>query len=362
MSQQNTTIYLASRPTYHILPGETFKAKTEPAPSADDLKDGEALVETLYLSLDPSMRGVLNARKSYIAPVAIGQKMVGGAITRVLATKTSKVKPGDIIHSFSGWTEIAIVHESALEAISIPEGCKFTDILMVALSVFHHIVHGLSKILTRSIDGPATTAYVGLKNVAKVKPGETVVVSAASGAVGSIVGQMAKIYGARAVGITSSDEKCSWLVNQLGFDAAVKYNSPSFLQDLEAATPSNIDVYWDGVGGQVLDAALARAAKYSRFVLCGGVSEYNVPPEERLGIKNTIEIGKQQIRMEGFVILDKAQEMPEARAQIFKWAAEGKLVMKTTIITGGIDKVEGAFTKLFNGDKLGKLIVEVKST
>lgn len=175
-----------------------------------------------------------------------------------------------------------------------------------------------------------------------------------------MVGQIAKIQGGRVVGITSSEEKCTWLVDQLGFDAAVSHNSPSFIEDLSAATPDEIDVYWDNVGGRILEAALSRAAKFSRFVLCGGIGEYNTPHEERVGTKHIIEVAKQRIRMEGFVVLDHLRDLPQARAQLFKWIAEGKLSTHETIMEGGIRQAEAAFAKCFTGDKLGKLILEVK--
>ncbi|KAK7917937.1 hypothetical protein PG985_009811 [Apiospora marii] len=345
--RQTTTIYLAERPEYGIVPGKTFASKTEPAPTVDELKDGQVLVETLYLSLDPSMRGLIaNAdRKSYIAPVAIGQKMLGGAVSRVLGSKSAKAKPGDIVHSFSGWTEVAIVPDAAVDVIQLPKGGKATDILMAALN------------------GPGPTAYIGLNKIANVKPGDTVVVSAAAGANGTLVGQLAKMYGAaRVIGLTGSDQKCDWLRNEVGaFDAALNYKSPTFPQDLEAATPDEVDVYWDNVGGKLLDTMLTRAAKNGRFVVCGGISEYNIPPEQRWGVRNTIELGKKRIRMEGFVVLDHAREMPQVRAELFKLVEEGKLKVFNTVLKGGIREAENALVKMFEGENLGKLSLEVKA-
>ncbi|KAK8004883.1 zinc-binding dehydrogenase [Apiospora arundinis] len=335
--RQNATIYLAERPEYGIVPGKTFASKKEPAPTVDDLNDGEVLVETLYLSLDPSMRGVLNGKSGIIyPPVAIGQKMIGGAVTRVLGSKSGKVKSGDIVHTFSGWTEVAIVPEAAVDAIQLPKGGKITDILMAALSN-------------------------GLKNIAQVKPGETVVVSAAAGANGTLVGQIAKMQGARVIGITGSDEKCDWLCKEVGLDAALNYKSPNFIRDLETATPNEVDVYWDNVGGQLLETMLSRAAKKSRFVICGGISEYNTAPEQRWGVKNIIELGKKRIRMEGFVILDHAQDLPQARAELFNWIEQGKIKVFNTILKGGIGEAENALVKLFEGRNNGKLSLEVKA-
>ncbi|KAK6857245.1 NADP-dependent leukotriene B4 12-hydroxydehydrogenase [Apiospora arundinis] len=396
--RQNVTIYLAERPEYGIVLGKTFASKTEPAPTVDDLKDGEVLVETLYLSLDPSMRGVLNGKYYFIfhtslSPIGIWLSfstdslslqighhisllspsvrkstaaiigrvtilfdpqaetfsVIGGAVTRVLGSKSGRAKPGDIVHTFSGWTEVAIVPEAAVDAIQLPKGGKITDILMAALSRF-----------SKSFQ-PDYYIDNGLKNIAQVKPGETVVVSAAAGANGTMVGQIAKMQGARAIGITGSDDKCDWLCKEVGFDAALNYKSPTFIHDLETATPNEVDVYWDNVGGQLLETMLSRAAKKSRFVICGGISEYNTPPEQRWGVKNIIELGKKRIRMEGFVILDHAQELPEARAELFNWIEQGKIKIFNTILKRGIEEAENALVKLFEGENIGKLLLEVKA-
>lgn len=201
-----------------------------------------------------------------------------------------------------------------------------------------------------------------MNHIAHVKPGETVVVSAAAGANGTLVGQLAKMYGAaRVVGLTGSDHKCDWLRDEVGFDAALNYKSPTFAQDLEAATPDEVDVYWDNVGGKILDTMLTRAAKKSRFVVCGGISEYNVPPEQRWGIQNIIELGKRRIRMEGFVVLDHAREMPQVRAELSRWVGEGTLKVFNTVLKGGIQEAENALVKMFAGENLGKLSLEVKA-
>ncbi|KAK8021986.1 hypothetical protein PG993_012753 [Apiospora rasikravindrae] len=338
--RQNMTIYLAERPECGIVPGKTFASKTERAPTVDDLKDGQVLVETLYLSLDPSMRGLLNGKSK-----VIHASLVGGAVSRVLGSKSAKAKPGDIVHSFSGWTEVAIVPDAAVDVIQLPQGGKITDILMAALN------------------GPGPTAYIGMKNIANVKPGETVVVSAAAGANGTLVGQMAKMAGAaRVIGITGSDQKCDWLLNEVGgFDVALNYKAPAFLQELEAATPDEVDVYWNNVGGRLLDTLLLRAAKNSRFVIVGGISEYNTPPEERWGVKNIIEVGKKRVRMEGFVVLDHAREMPQVRSELFDWVGQGKLKVFNTVLKGGIGEAENALVKMFAGENYGKLSLEVKA-
>ncbi|KAI0470468.1 hypothetical protein GGR56DRAFT_145367 [Xylariaceae sp. FL0804] len=344
MSRQNVTYYLVERPTHAIVHHKTFDARTELAPTPDELKDGQALVETLYLSLDPSMRARLNDTKSYMVSIAIGQKMVGGAISRVLASKSSKVQPGDLAHTFSGWTKVSVVPEDAIDVIEMPENVKLTHMLIAAR------------------DGPGPSAYTGLRSIAKVKSGETVLVSAASGATGSIVGQIAKIYGARVVGITGSDEKCAWLCSELGFDAAVNWRSASFPEELKAAIPEGFDIYWDNVGGRILDEALAGAKRQARFVVCGEASQYNLPYNEHWEIKNADQIAEKQLYLQGFAVQDHIHDILDIRRQLFKWVQEGKLKIAETIVQGGISLVEPAFTKLFEGDKRGKLILQVKTT
>ncbi|KAK8057928.1 NADP-dependent oxidoreductase YfmJ [Apiospora saccharicola] len=333
--RQNTTIYLAERPEYGIVPGRTFASKTEPAPTVDQLKDGEVLVETLYLSLDPSMRGIrflelistTADRKSYMPPVAIGQKMLGGAVSRVLGSKSAKAKSGDIVFSFSGWTEVAIVPEAAVDPIQVPPGRPATDILFAAIN-----------------GGPGPTAYIGLNNIANIKKGDTVVVSTAAGGNGPIVGQLAKLYGAgRVIGLTGTDQKCDWLRREVGngFDVALNYKSPTFVQDLEAATPDEVDVYWDNVGGQLLDTMLTRAAKNSRFVICGGISQYNTPLEERWGSRIQLRWARSG---SGWRVGGGGE------AQGVQHGAQG-----------GIKEAESALVKMFEGENVGKLSLEVKA-
>ncbi|KAI0202944.1 hypothetical protein F4808DRAFT_62467 [Astrocystis sublimbata] len=343
MARENKTFVLAKRPENHIVPGETFRLEKAPAPTADDLKDGEALVEALYLSLDPAMRGWLNDSRSYLPPVGIDEKMRGGAIGRVLASKNPKVKEGDFVSAPIGWTEVAIAPDSIIEKIETPKGGKLTDFLGVL---------GLTGL----------TAWTGLHNIGKPKAGETVVVSGAAGATGSVVGQVAKQRGARVVGIAGSDEKCAWLVNDLGFDVALNYKKDSFRKDLEKATPDFIDVYWDNVGGEILEAALGRAKKNARFVMCGSISGYNSGKNsESKGIRNLFMVVTMRIHMEGFIVFDFAKDYAAARKELGQWLAEGKIQRKEHIVTGGIEQAEHSIKNLFEGENTGKLLVEIKS-
>lgn len=341
MTRTNTSYHLAERPKPDLIPGKTFEKRTNPAPTADQLKDGEVLVEALYLSLDPAMRPMLNDVRSYVPPVQIGELMRGTAISRVLASKSPKAKQGDFVNASIGWQEVGILADSAFEVVQIPEGSKVTDALGVL---------GLTGL----------TAYFGLDKIGKPKKGDTVVISGAAGATGSVAGQIAKLSGAKVIGIAGSDDKCDWLVKDLGFDAALNYKSPTFSKDFAKATPDFIDVYWDNVGGEILELALSRAKKNARFVMCGSISGYNASGPQK-GIRNLFNVVSQRIHMEGFIVFDFLSEYPQARKQLFEWLSQGKIQRKETIVGGGIDNVEKAFVKLFDGTNTGKLLLEVKN-
>lgn len=340
MARKNLTFHLAERPKADIVPGKTFNLVETDAPTANDLKDGEVLVENIYLSLDPAMRTWLYDVRSYVPPVAIGEKMRGGCIARVLASKGSKIKEGDYVFVWSGWTEVAVAKEAEVSLIDLPKGTRLTDGIGAA--------------------GPTgMTAYFGMRDIGQPKAGETVVVSGAAGATGSVVGQIAKIHGARVIGLAGSDEKCKVLTEELGFDVALNYKSPTFKDDFVKATPDFIDVYWDNVGGEILEMALDRAATKSRFVMCGSISRYN-NLERTTGIRNIHIVTLQRVRMEGFIVLDFHKDFPEAKKQLGQWIAEGKLKGKETIIKGGLKAADTAMSNLFNGGNTGKLLVEIK--
>ncbi|KAL9011725.1 MAG: hypothetical protein Q9173_003455 [Seirophora scorigena] len=247
------SVHLAKRPTDRIIPGETFTLKTGEAPKESDLKDGEVLFQSLYLSLDPAMRGWLNDTRSYLPPVQIGDVMRGAAVGVVKASKSDAFPIGSYATGTVGWTELAVMASKQLEKVDIPRNGKITD----ALGVF-----GITGL----------TAYFGLLEVGKVKAGDFVVVSGAAGATGSVVGQIAKIKGATVLGIAGSDDKVRWLRDELGFDDALNYKDQHFPKRFREATKSFIDVFFDNVGGEVLDLALSRAKPHARFVICGGTS------------------------------------------------------------------------------------------
>lgn len=343
MSRTSTSVVLAERPKGDIVPGQTFHTKSGPAPRAADLKDGEVLVETLYLSLDPAMRGWLDDVRSYIPPVQIGEVMRGSTIARVLASRSPRAKEGDLVIAMTGWQEVAVAKPKEFETVSdipLPRNGKVTDLQGVL---------GMTGL----------TAYFGMTTIGKAKPGETVVVSGAAGATGSVAAQMAKIAGARVVGLAGSDEKCAWLEKELGFDVCLNYKDPDFRKKFKEATPKYIDVYFDNVGGDILDMALSRANKNARFVMCGAISQYNSTDPK--GPRQISKVITQRIRMEGFIVFDFIKEYPAARKQLAQWLAEGKLKRQETVVKGGLKVAEQALVDLFKGGNTGKLLVEVKS-
>ncbi|KAF2726869.1 NADP-dependent leukotriene B4 12-hydroxydehydrogenase [Polyplosphaeria fusca] len=333
-----TSIHLAERPKAGIIPGQTFTAKQQQLPDPSSLKDGEVLFQTLYLSLDPAMRGWLNPTRSYIPPVGIGEVMRGYGIGVVKASKSSKFPIGSYASGNCGWAEYAVIKEKQLESFNLPQGAQVTDVLSVL---------GMTGL----------TAYFGILDVGQVKAGDFVVVSGAAGATGSIVGQIAKIKGAKVLGLAGGDDKVKWLKEELGFDEALNYKDPDFSKKFRAATKGLIDVYFDNVGGEILDLALSRAKPHARFVMCGAISEYNKGKVQ--GPKNYLMIISMRIRMQGFIVMDYAAQWPQAKEQIAQWLSEGKLKRKETIVKGGLSKAEQALIDLFNGVNTGKLLVEV---
>lgn len=330
------TVVLANRPPNEITPG-TFKLKSAPRPTEADLKDGQVLLEILYLSLDPAMRGWIKDVRSYLPPVQIDEVMRGVTISRVLASKSSRVHTGALAVAQTGWREVAILDEKAVEPLDLPSNGRTTDALGVL--------------------GPTgLTAYFGLLDVGKVKKGDRVVVSGAAGATGSVVVQIAKLKGAEVVGIAGSDDKVRWL-EELGC-VGLNYKSPTFREDFKKATPNYIDVFFDNVGGEILDMALNRAKEHATFVICGGISQYNT--EKPQGPKNYLNIITMRIRMQGFIVLDYVKEFAAARKELAQWLAEGKIQRKETIRKGGLAGAEQALIDLYKGINTGKLLVEIK--
>ncbi|KAJ4171962.1 hypothetical protein NW754_007558 [Fusarium falciforme] len=257
--------------------------------------------------------------------------MRGFVLARVIASKNSQIEVGDTVLSDQvGWREEAILKEEQFQkAPELGPGSEITDLL----GIYHWT--GL-------------TAYFGLNKIGQPKPGETVVISGAAGATGSVAGQIAKIAGARVVGIVGSDEKCEW-IKELGFDVALNYKDPDFKSQFEEATPDLIDVFFDNVGGEILDLALSRANLFSRFVMSGAISQYN--SASPTGPKNLVWA------LQGFIVVDYADEFDDARRQIAQWIADGKIRTRATVIDGGLKVAEEALRGLFSGTNTGKLLV-----
>ncbi|KAL9132829.1 MAG: hypothetical protein Q9175_005992 [Cornicularia normoerica] len=335
------TVVLAERPKGDIQPGKTFKMQAQKRLSSDDLEAGQALVETIYLSLDPAMRGWLNDARSYVPPVPIDGVMRGAVIARVVASKSSKYEIGCYLSAGCGWREQAIVEDKDgdVQKLHVPKGGRLTDALGVL---------GLTGL----------TAYFGLIDVGKVKAGDFVVVSGAAGATGSVVCQIAKLKGATVLGLAGSDDKVDWL-KDLGCDDALNYKDADFAKKFRTSTKGLIDVFFDNVGGEILDLALSRAKPHSRFVICGAISQYN--STEPKGPKNYLMVISMRIRMEGFIVLDYKDQYPAARQELSKWLVEGKIQRKETIVKGGLEVAEHALLGLYKGTNTGKLLVEVKS-
>ncbi|KAH6605769.1 hypothetical protein Trco_004922 [Trichoderma cornu-damae] len=341
MAQDNLSILLAERPVGEIIPDVTFKQKIAPAPTPADLKDGEILVEVLYLSLDPAMRGWLNDARSYLPPVQIGDVMRGASVSRVIASKSKQAVAGDFVFGPTGWTQYAILREGAFEPAANFPGLTDPKDMLSAL--------GITSI----------TAWIGMINIGEPKAGETVVVSGAAGATGSIAGQLAKIKGARVVGLAGSDDKCKWLVEDLGFDVALNYKDADFKQKFKEATPDYIDVYFDNVGGEILEMCLARAKEHARFVMCGGISQYSSTNPQ--GPKNISLVIAMRIKMQGFIVLDHVKEYKNARQQLSQWLSEGKIKKTEHILPGGLQITAQGLVDMYKGSNTGKLLVEVKN-
>jgi len=331
-----TRIVLAERPKTNFTP-TTFRKETV----AFDLKAGlgEALVRVDWLSLDPTMRHWVRETPFYLEPVQIGEVMRSIGLGTVLeAGEGCELRPGDIVSCLTGWTEYAVIKENEVfQKVIIPPGAQLLDFLG-ALG----IAGGLS-------------AYFGLLDVGQLKAGETLVVSGAAGHVGSLACQIGKLHGAKVIGIAGTEEKCRWLTEELKIDAALNYKSPSFREEFKKAV-GYLDVFFDNVGGEILDLALTRLKSGARIALCGAISEYNAL--EPKGIFSYMNLISQRAKMEGFVISEYAARFPEALRELGKWISEGRIVRKYQIIEG-LERAPEALPMLFTGGNTGKLVVRV---
>ncbi len=338
---QNQQIRLIARPVGD--PKSTdFQITTEDIPT---IQDGEVLVKNLYLSLDPSLRGHMDDRKSYIRPVQLGDVMrVAGAAGEIIESRHPDYAVGEVIYGGYGAQQYAAVSiknaREAANAIKLDPSLASVPAQMNVL--------GLTGL----------TAYFGLLEVGQPKAGETVVVSAAAGATGATVGQIAKIKGCRVVGIAGGPEKCAFVVNELGFDACIDYKNENVRKALKEHCPEGIDVYFDNVGAEILDACLGLLRFRGRVVICGAIAGYNdtVPPK---GPSNYLSLLINRGRMEGFIVLDYAAQYPQARAEMSDWLRAGSLKTREHIVEGGIPDFLPTLMMLFEGKNTGKLLLKI---
>jgi NADPH-dependent curcumin reductase CurA len=333
MKPVNTQCRLAARPTG--LPKATdFTIVDEPVPAA---ADGEFVVKIDYLSIDPAMRTWMNAGRSYVLPVQIGEVMRALGIGHVIASHHREFVVGDLVSGVFGVQNYAL---------STGAGVSKIDISLVPATV-HLGALGISGL----------TAYFGLLDIGRPEPGQTVLVSGAAGSVGSIVGQIARIKGCRTIGIAGGEQKRRWLVEEVGFGAAIDYKTADLRAELKTHAPDGIDIFFDNVGGETLEAALNRLARGARVVLCGAVSQYNDAPR---GPANYMQLLVARASMTGFVVFDYVNRYPEGVAQLARWLAAGKLRSHEQIEHGDIGDFPAALLKLFNGENTGKLILALR--
>ena len=332
----NKTIVLASRPQGWVKP-EDFRLETAAMPSPGE---GEVLVKNLWLSLDPYMRGRISDAKSYVPPVAIGGVMVGQTVGEVLESKHTGFKAGDKVLTSLGWQTHGVAKGAELSKVS-----SAGETGEVPLSYYLGVL-GM----------PGMTAYFGLYEIGLPRVGNTVVVSAASGAVGSVVGQLAKASGCRAVGIAGGKAKCDYVVNELGFDACVDYKAGKLGEELGAACPQGIDVYFENVGGPVMEAAMMRMNFQSRMIICGLISDYNAT--EPYGVKTMRAILVNRIRVQGMIVFDWLNRYPEGIRALSALIASGKLKYRESVVQG-IENAPQGLVDLLQGKNFGKQLVKL---
>jgi NADPH-dependent curcumin reductase len=337
MVTANRRILLASRPA-----GEPSEADfTFSEGTLEDPQPGQMLLRTLWLSLDPYMRGRMSDRKSYASPVGIGDVMVGGTVSEVVTSRLEGFTPGDIVEGRTGWQEYALSDGIGMRKVDPALGPISTALGVLGM--------------------PGMTAYFGLFNIGQPKPGETVVVSAAAGAVGAIVGQLAKIKGCRVIGIAGAPEKCAYVVDELGFDECVSHREPDLAQRLEKACPNGIDVYFENVGGKVFEAVLPLLNDFARIPVCGLIAHYNdteLPdgPNQVPLLMRAILTHRLTVR--GFIRGDFLDQQASFFEDMSRWIKEKRIKYREDIVEG-LENAPKAFQKLFRGENFGKLLVRV---
>ena len=333
----NRRIVLAARPQ-GAPQSSDFSMISEPVP---DLGDGEIVSRTIYLSLDPYMRGRMNEGKSYAAPVEIGETMCASTVSQVLKSNNPEFAKDDYLLTYDGWQEYAV---------SDGKGARKLDPTQAPISTAVGVL-GM----------PGMTAYMGLLEIGQPQSGETVVVAAATGAVGSIVGQIARLKGCRVVGIAGSREKCEFALDELGFDACINYKDAAFRDSLKTACPEGIDVYFENVGGLVFEAVIPLLNFQSRIPVCGLIAHYNdteLPSGPNVLPKLMRMVLTQRVAIRGFIVSDFSNKQGEFLRDMSKWIADGKIKYKEDIVEG-LDNAVGAFQGLLEGNNFGKLLIQV---
>ncbi|MCJ2112186.1 NADP-dependent oxidoreductase [Methylobacterium sp. E-025] len=337
MAAKNRRIVLAARP--HGEPTlQNFRLEEAVVPTP---RAGEILLRTRWLSLDPYMRGRMSAAKSYAQPVGIGEPMTGGTVSEVMRSEHPDFPVGTLVQAFGGWQEFSVSDGKGLRKVDPAVAPPTTALGVLGM--------------------PGMTAYTGLLNIGEPKPGETVVVAAAAGPVGSLVGQIAKLKGARAVGIAGGPEKCAYLTRELGFDAAVDHRSDDLPGALAAACPKGIDVYFENVGGAVFEAVLPLLNDFARMPVCGLIAGYNAtelpPGPDRSPLLMRAVLTK-RLRIQGFIVWDFASQIDAFEREVGGWIADGSVKYREDVIEG-LENAPEAFIGLLKGRNFGKLIVHV---
>jgi NADPH-dependent curcumin reductase CurA len=330
---ESRRIVMAARP--EGLPGpEHFRLERGPVPEPGP---GQLVIRGLYLSLDPYMRGRMSAARSYVRPTEVGDVMPGGVVGDVVASRHPGFAEGDVVEGLLGWQE---------HALSSGKGLRKIDPNLAPVSTALGIL-GM----------PGLTAYFGLYEVGQLREGETVVVSAASGAVGGVVGQLARLRGGRAVGLAGSDEKVAYLTRELGYDAGINYRTADLDRALAEACPRGADVYFDNVGGRITEAVTRRLNTFGRIAVCGLMSQYNLT-ETELAPRNERVVLVQRLRIQGFIVFDFADRYPEALSRLAGWFREGRLRYREDVVDG-LERAPEHFVGLLQGRNFGKALVRL---
>lgn len=332
MTLINAQCRLAARPV-GLPTASDWDFVQEPAPEP---QDGEFRVAVEYLSIDPAMRSWMNAGRSYVPPVGIGEVMRAAGVGRVIDSRHPDFNVGEHVYGVFGVQRYAVSDGKAVTRVDTT----------LAPAPVHLGVLGISGL----------TAYFGLLDVGRPEPGQTVVVSGAAGSVGSVVGQIARIKGCRAIGIAGGEDKCRWLVDELGFDAAIDYKGGDLRAQLREHAPTGVDVFFDNVGGEVLEAVLARLARGARVVLSGSISQYNAIDSPR-GPANYMQLLVSRASMTGFVIFDYAGRYGEGAAELAEWLRSGELRSREDVVHGDIEQFPDVLLRLFDGGNMGKLVL-----